>query len=70
MNKGGTSSKRASLSVPGTSKSTDNETPTIRQLLAETNMNQPVILSSSYLTVDSNAIPSANQPQQQHRGRS
>jgi hypothetical protein len=48
---------------------TNDETPTIDQLLAETNLNQPVVISSSYLTVNSNSIPIINQ-QQQHRERS
>jgi hypothetical protein len=67
MNNGGSISKRPSLSVPGTSAMTDDETPTIDQLLAETNLNQPILISS-YLTVDSNGIPIINQ--QQHRARS
>lgn len=72
MNNGKPSSKRPSLSVPGTSGggsgATDDDTPTIGQLLAEANINQPVVISSSYLTVDSNVTSGTNQPQ--HRGRS
>jgi hypothetical protein len=68
MNTGGLSSKRPSLSVPGTSGIADDNTPTISRLLAETNINQPVVISSSYLTVDSNVTPGTNQ--QQQRGRS
>jgi hypothetical protein len=51
MNNDGLSSKRPSLSVPGTSGSNDDKTPTIDQLLAETSVNQPIIFSTSYLTV-------------------
>jgi hypothetical protein len=67
MSNGGSSSKRPSLSVPGPSGITDNGTPTIDQLLAETNLNQTIVISSSYLTVDSNAKSGTNQ---QRRGRS
>lgn len=69
MNNGGFNSKRPSFSFPRTSTMTNDETPTIDQLLAETNLNQPVVISSSYLTVNSNSIPIINQ-QQQHRERS
>jgi hypothetical protein len=58
MNTGGTTSKRPSLSVPGTG---DDGTPTIDQLLAETNVSQPILGSHSYLTVDSN-LPSSFGP--------
>jgi hypothetical protein len=68
MNTGSPSSKRASLSVPGTSGINDIDTPTIGQLLAETNLTKPIAISSSYLTVDSNVTSGANIPQ--HRGRS
>jgi hypothetical protein len=67
MNTEGLSSKRSSLSVPNTSRIADDETPTIGKLLAETNITQPIIISSSYLTVDPNVTPGSNQ---QHRGRS
>ena len=67
MNNGGLGSKRPSLSVPGTSAMGNDQTPTIGQLLAEANLNQPVVISSSYLTVDSNGVPVNNQ---QHRARS
>jgi hypothetical protein len=69
MNNDGSSSNRPSLSVPGTSGIVDDERPTIGRLLAETNINQTVASSSSYLTVDSNIMPGTNQ-QQQHRERS
>jgi hypothetical protein len=68
MNSRSPSSKRASLSVPGTSGTNDDETPTIGQLLAETNNTKPLIIPSAYLTVDSNVTSGANQIQ--HRGRS
>jgi hypothetical protein len=76
MNNGHLSSKRPSLSVPNTSGIDDNETPTIDQLLAETSVHQPIVISTSYLTVDSNVTPGNNQQQQhqqqppQLRGRS
>ncbi|CAF0778844.1 unnamed protein product [Adineta ricciae] len=57
MNNDGTSGKRLSLSVPGAPDTTANETPTIDQLLAETAINQPIIIPSSYLLVDQNMSP-------------
>ena len=68
MNKESPSSKRASLSVPGTSGLVDDGTPTINQLLAGTRISQPIIVSTSYLTVNSNVTPGTHH--QQHRGRS
>ena len=65
MNTGGTTSKRPSLSVPGTG---EDGTPTIDQLLAETSVNQPILGSHSYLTVDSNLPSSLGLPLA--RGRS
>lgn len=41
--------KRPSLSVPGTSK--DDEAPTIDQLLAETTVNQPIMIPGSFLEI-------------------
>ena len=67
MHNGGSNSKRPSLSVPGTCAMTDDETPTIDQLLAETDLNQPVPIPSSYLTVDSSGTPIGNE---QSRARS
>lgn len=66
-NSPGTNSKRPSLSVPGTN---DDNTPTIDQLLAETSVNQPIFVSSTYLTVDSNAKKSVSPSIPHHRGRS
>ncbi|CAF4588036.1 unnamed protein product [Rotaria sp. Silwood1] len=66
MNNGSLSNKRLSLSVPRTSR---HETPTINQLLAPININQPIVSSNSYLTVESTVIPAANDLEQQ-RGRS
>ncbi len=65
-------SKRLSLSVPGTSVMIDDETPTIGQLLAETDLNQPVAIPSSFLTVDSNNTSATNSQHHHryHRGRS
>ncbi len=67
MNYDGSTAKRLSLSVPGTSVIDDNETPTIDQLLAETSVNQPITISTSYLTVNSNVSHSTIP---QHLGRS
>jgi len=67
MNYDGSTAKRLSLSVPGTSELDDNETPTIDQLLAETSVNQPITISTSYLTVNSNVSHSTIP---QHLGRS
>jgi hypothetical protein len=67
MNSGRKPSKRPSLSVPGTLGIINDETPTIGRLLAETNLNKPIVGSSLYLTVDSNVTPA---PNQQHCGRS
>ncbi|CAF4089285.1 unnamed protein product, partial [Rotaria magnacalcarata] len=48
----GSTSKRPSLSVPGTSGAANtNDTPTIDQLLAETSVNQPIIISTSLLPI-------------------
>jgi hypothetical protein len=49
MNNDGLSSKRASLSVPGTS---GFDAPTIDQLLAETSVNQPIVIPTSFLLVN------------------
>jgi hypothetical protein len=68
MNNGSLSSKHPSLSVPNAAGTIDDATPTIGQLLAETNISQPIVISSSYLTVDSNITSGTNN--QQHRGRS
>ncbi|CAF1168402.1 unnamed protein product [Adineta ricciae] len=46
------SSKRASLSVPAPYDRTDKETPTIAQLLAEASVNQPIVIPTSFLTVN------------------
>jgi hypothetical protein len=51
MNNDGTSSKRPSLSVPGTSELGEKHTPTIDQLLAEANTHQPIVIPTSFLTV-------------------
>jgi hypothetical protein len=51
MTNDGTSSKRPSLSVPGTSGLDENNTPTIDQLLAEANIHQPIVIPTSFLTV-------------------
>jgi hypothetical protein len=51
MNNEGSSSKRPSLSVPGTSGPGENDTPTIDQLLAETSVNQPIVIPTSFLSV-------------------
>lgn len=48
----GSSSKRPSLSVPGTSGSNENDTPTIDQLLAESSVNQPIFIPTSLLSVN------------------
>lgn len=48
----GSSSKRPSLSVPGTSGSNENNTPTIDQLLAENSVNQPIVIPTSHLSID------------------
>lgn len=60
--------KRTSLSVRGTSTMTDHITPTIGQLIAETDLHQPVPIPSSYLTVNSNSLSPVNSLQ--NRGRS
>lgn len=53
MNNSAANSKRPSLSVPGTSQMDEQHTPTIDQLLAETTINQPIIIStSSFLSVN------------------
>ncbi len=44
--------KRSSLSVPNSYEPGDNKTPTIAQLLAETSVNQPIIIPTSFLTVN------------------
>ncbi len=49
MNKEGSNSKRPSLSVPGTSRQGEDETPTIDQLLAESSVNQPIVIPTSLL---------------------
>ena len=67
MNKSGSSSQRASLSVPGKN---DTDTPTINQLLAETCLNQPIVISSVFLTVDSNSQTSTPSRIPFVRGRS
>ena len=46
------SSKRASLSVPVPYDRTDKETPTIAQLLAEASVHQPIVIPTSFLTVN------------------
>ncbi|CAF3528844.1 unnamed protein product [Rotaria socialis] len=51
MTNDGSTSKRPSLSVPGTSGANENGTPTIDQLLAETSVNQPIIISTSLLPI-------------------
>ena len=65
MNTGGSTSKRPSLSVPGTS---NENTPTIDQLLAETSVNQPILGSHSYLTVGTKLPAGLGAPKA--RGRS
>ncbi|CAF3757787.1 unnamed protein product [Rotaria sp. Silwood1] len=45
-------SKRPSLSVPGTTITVENDTPTIDQLLAETSVNQPIIIPKSLLSIN------------------
>ena len=52
MTNNGSSSKRPSLSVPNTYGSGENETPTIAQLLAEASVNQPIMIPTSFLTVN------------------
>ncbi len=52
MNNNGMNSKRPSLSVPGTSEPNENDTPTIDQLLAETSVNQSLVIPSSFLNVN------------------
>ncbi|CAF0755109.1 unnamed protein product [Rotaria sordida] len=56
---------RPSLSIPHTLR---HEIPTINQLLAPRNINQSIVSSPSYLTVESNGIPAATD--QEQRGRS
>ena len=73
MGNGGSSSKRASLSVPTVKGMPDDDaddgTPTIDQLLAENNQNPSMVLAHGYLTVDSNTAAGLNPPHHQ-RGRS
>ena len=64
MNNEGSPAKRLSLSVPGA----PNETPTIDQLLAESTINQPIVIPTSYLIVDCNLAPGNHH--HQHFGRS
>jgi hypothetical protein len=52
MNNDGSNSKRPSLSVPGTSGPNENVTPTIDQLLAESSVNQPIVIPTSFLTIN------------------
>ncbi|CAF3322302.1 unnamed protein product [Rotaria sp. Silwood2] len=53
MNNDNLASKRPSLSVPGTTaEPSEYDTPTIDQLLAETSVNQPIIIPKSLLTID------------------
>jgi hypothetical protein len=52
MNNDGSSSKRPSLSVPGKCGPDDNDAPTIDQLLAETSVNQPIVIPTSFLNVN------------------
>ncbi|CAF2308872.1 unnamed protein product [Rotaria sp. Silwood2] len=65
MNTEGLLNKRPSLSVPRTPR---HETPIINQLLAPTNINQPIVSSTSYLTVETNSMSAATD--QEQRGRS
>lgn len=60
MNNDGLNSKRTSLSVRGTSAMIDNTTPTIDQLIAETDLHKPVSHPSSYLTVNPNTLSPFN----------
>jgi hypothetical protein len=53
MNLDGSMSKRPSLSVPGTSGQDENDAPTIDQLLAETSVNQPIIIPMPFLSINS-----------------
>lgn len=59
--------KRLSLSVPGAPNTDPHETPTIDQLLAESTINQPIVIPTSYLIVDCNLAPNNHQL---HFGRS
>jgi len=53
MNNEGSNSKRPSLSVPGTSGGPgEDDTPTIDQLLAETSVNQPIVIPGSFLSAN------------------
>ena len=46
----GSTSKRASLSVPGTSRSDEDDTPTINQLLAEISVHQTLVIPTPFLS--------------------
>ncbi|CAF1332034.1 unnamed protein product [Adineta steineri] len=52
MTNDGIANKRLSLSIPNTYESNEHGTPTIDQLLAEISVNQPIIIPSSFLTVN------------------
>jgi hypothetical protein len=67
MHNEGSPVKRLSLSVPGAPDTEPHETPTIDQLLAESTINQPIVIPSSYLIVDCNLAPGNHH---QHFGRS
>lgn len=60
--------KRTSLSVHRASTMADDTTPTIDQLIAETDSHKLVPISSLYLTVNPNSLSPINSLQ--HRGRS
>lgn len=53
-------SKRTSLAVRGRSAMINDTTPTINQLIAETDSHKPVSNPSSYLTVHPNVLSPFN----------
>lgn len=55
MNTGNPSSKRPSLSVPGTSQTNEDQSPIVHQLVTDANVHQTSQTSHSYLTVEANA---------------
>ncbi|UJR26148.1 hypothetical protein I4U23_007492 [Adineta vaga] len=67
MSNDGIPGKRLSLSVPGAPDTIPNETPTIDQLLAESAINQPIVIPTSYLLVDSNMFSVNNHHHHQHQ---
>ena len=51
INNNGSTSKRPSLSVPGTSGLDENDTPTIDQLLAENSFHQSIVIPTNFLAI-------------------